>query len=73
MAFRAGDRIYEDDEVAGLFDRHLIFFGLLAAAVVLAVRQRVLAEIMWSEGEVPGWAWPRIRVREVPGLRGVAD
>ncbi len=53
VAFGASERIYENDEVAGFFDGHLIFFGLLSAAVVLAVCQGVLAEVVRREGEVP--------------------
>ena len=53
MTFGAGDGGDEDEHVAALLDGHLVFFGLLAAAVDLAVGERVLAEIVRGEGELP--------------------
>ena len=49
----AGDGVEHDEHVAGLFDGHLIFIGPFAAAVGLAVGERVGAEVVRGEGEAP--------------------
>src|SRR5579871_5624468 len=53
VSLGTSQRIDEDQKIAALFDWHLILFGFLAAAVFLSVRQRILSEIVWSEGELP--------------------
>ena len=50
LAAHGGD---QDEQVAALFDRHLVFLSELAAAVHLAVGQRIGAEIVRRERPLP--------------------
>ncbi len=47
------DSVDEDEQIAALFNRHLIFFSFFAAAVDLSVGERVLAEVVRREGKTP--------------------
>ena len=58
FALHGGD---QDEQVAALFDRHLVFFGALAAAVDLAVGQRIGAQIVRARRATSSAAGRHIR------------
>ena len=49
----AAHGVGKDQQVAALFHRHLVVFGLLAAAVDLPVGQRIGAQIVRRKGQLP--------------------
>ncbi len=53
VPFGLGDGGGQDDHVAALLHRHLVLLGPLAAAVDLAVGQRILADVVRREGQAP--------------------
>src|ERR1700734_495774 len=52
-ALHPSESVYQNDHVSALFDGHLVLLRLFAASVKLAIRKRVHAQIMWSEGKLP--------------------
>src|SRR4051794_31878731 len=53
ISFNLRQRGQHDQHVTGLFDWHLIALGAFAAAIDLAVSQRISAEIVRREGKLP--------------------
>ena len=68
VALGLGQGRQEDEHVAGFLDRHLVFLGPLAAAVDLAVGQRIGAEIVRGEGPLPARRGCVVEVLHEDGL-----
>src|SRR5580692_9515616 len=64
----SSESVYQDDHVPALFHGHLVLLCLLAPAVKLSVSQRIHAQIMRSEGELPA-LWNRSILQHRKQLR----